>query len=240
MVNGFELLNIYFDKLFDRDARVFAFGQDVGNIGDVNQGLAGLQKKFGEDRIFDVGIREWSIMGQSIGMAMRGLRPISEIQYLDYIAYGLEPLNDDLATLRYRSNGQQQAPALIRTRGHRLEGIWHTGSPIGMLVNTLQGMYILVPRNMTQAAGMYNTMMQSDDPALIIECLNGYRLKERLPENIGEYTVPLGVPDVLQEGTDVTLVTYGSCVRVAQKGVEQLKKSWYFCRTNRYSDNASL
>ena len=225
LINGFELLNKFFDKAFAKDPRLFAFGQDVGNIGDVNQGLAGLQKVYGEERIFDVGIREWSIMGQSIGMAMRGLRPISEIQYLDYIIYGLEPLNDDLATLRYRSNGTQQAPAIIRTRGHRLEGIWHTGSPIGLLANALQGIYLLVPRNMTQAAGFYNTMLQSNDPALIIECLNGYRLKERLPENLGTYTVPLGVPEILQEGTDVTLVTYGSCVRVAQKGLQLLENT---------------
>ena len=163
-------------------------------------------------------------MGQAIGMAMRGLRPIAEIQYLDYLMYGLPALSDDLASLRYRSNGIQQAPAIIRTRGHRLEGIWHAGSPLGMLIHALRGMYVLTPRNMVQAAGMYNTMLQSDDPAIIIECLNGYRLKERAPENIGEYTVPLGVPDVLQEGTDVTLVTYGSCVRIAQQGIQLLEK----------------
>ena len=222
--NGFEILNTFFDRVLDRDPRVYAFGEDVGHIGDVNQGFAGLQKKYGKERVFDTGIREWTIMGQAIGMAMRGLKPIAEIQYLDYLIYGLEPLNDDLATLRYRSNGQQQAPAIIRTRGHRLEGIWHAGSPLGMIINALRGVYVLVPRNMTQAAGFYNTMLQSDDPALIIECLNGYRLKEKLPDNIGAYTVPLGVPEILQEGTDVTLVTYGSCVRVAQAGMKLLEE----------------
>ncbi len=221
--NGFEILNTFFDQTFEKLPHVCAFGEDLGNIGDVNQGFANLQKKYGESRIFDTGIREWTIMGQAIGMAMRGLRPIAEIQYLDYLVYGLEPLTDDLATLRYRTNGIQQAPAIIRTRGHRLEGIWHAGSPMGMIVNSLRGMYILTPRNMVQAAGFYNTMLQSDDPALVIECLNGYRLKERLPDNITEYTIPLGVPEVLEEGSDVTLVTYGSCVRVAQEAIKMLK-----------------
>ncbi len=225
MKNGFEILNTFFDKAFARDPRLVAFGEDVGHIGDVNQGFAGLQKKYGKQRIYDTGIREWTIMGQAIGLSMRGLRPIAEIQYLDYLIYGLEPLTDDLATLRYRSNGIQRAPAIIRTRGHRLEGIWHAGSPIGMILNSLRGMYVLVPRNMTQAAGFYNTMLQSDDPALIIESLNGYRLKEKLPDNIGEYTVPLGVPEVLREGRDVTLVTYGSCVRIAQTGVSLLEQA---------------
>ncbi len=224
MVNGYQLLNSCFDAALDKYPRLYAFGEDVGQIGDVNQGFAGLQKKYGDDRVFDTGIREWTIMGQAIGMAMRGLRPIAEIQYLDYLMYGLEPLSDDLATLRYRSNGIQQAPAIIRTRGHRLEGIWHAGSPIGMLVNALRGMYICVPRNMTQAAGFYNSLLRSDDPALVIECLNGYRLKERMPDNIGEFTVPLGVPEVLVGGEDLTLVTYGSCVRVAMKGVEMLEQ----------------
>ncbi len=222
--NGFEILNTFFDKIFEKYPNVYAFGEDLGNIGDVNQGFANLQKKYGESRIFDTGIREWSIMGQAIGMAMRGLRPIAEIQYLDYLIYGLEPLSDDLATLRYRTNGIQQAPAIIRTRGHRLEGIWHAGSPTSMIVGALRGMYVLTPRNMVQAAGFYNTLLQSDDPAIIIECLNGYRLKEKLPDNIGEYTVPLGVPDILETGSDVTLVTYGSCVRVAQEGVALLKQ----------------
>ncbi|MCB9283816.1 MAG: transketolase [Lewinellaceae bacterium] len=223
--NGYEILNTFFDLAFSKYPNLLAFGEDLGQIGDVNQGFAGLQAKYGEDRIFDTGIREWTIMGQAIGMAMRGLRPIAEIQYLDYLIYGLEPLTDDLATLRYRSAGIQQAPAIIRTRGHRLEGIWHAGSPMGMLLGALRGMYICVPRNMTQAVGMYNTLLQSDDPALVIECLNGYRLKERLPDNLGAFTVPLGVPEVLEEGSDVTLVTYGSCVRIAQTGIELLKQT---------------
>ena len=222
--NGYEILNAFFDQAFERHPNLYAFGEDVGHIGDVNQGFAGLQKKYGEHHVFDAGIREATIMGQAIGMAMRGLRPIAEIQYLDYLIYGLQPLADDLATLRYRSNGQQKAPAIIRTRGHRLEGIWHAGSPLGMIINSLRGMYVLVPRDMVRAVGMYNTMLQSDDPALIIECLNGYRLKERLPENIGEYTIPLGVPEVLRPGTDLTLATYGSCVRVAQAGAGLLEK----------------
>ena len=222
--NGYEIINEFFDRKFANDPRILAFGEDVGKIGDVNQGFAGLQKKYGKNRIFDTGIREWSIMGQAIGLAMRGFRPIAEIQYLDYLIYGLEPLSDDLATLRWRSAGIQSAPAIIRTRGHRLEGIWHAGSPLGMILNSLRGMYVLVPRNMVQAAGLYNTMLQSDDPAIIIECLNGYRLKEEMPVNIGEYTIPHGVPEVLQEGEDITIVTYGSCVRVAQKGIELLEK----------------
>ncbi len=222
--NGYEILNAYFDKILNDNPTVFAFGEDVGQIGDVNQGFAGMQNKYGEARVFDTGIREWTIVGQAIGMAMRGLRPIAEIQYLDYLIYGLEPLTDDLATVRYRCNGLQQAPAIIRTRGHRLEGIWHAGSPLGMILNALRGVYVITPRNMVQAAGFYNTMLQSDDPALIIECLNGYRLKERVPENLGEYTVPLGVPEVLREGTDLTLVTYGSCVRVAEAGIELLEE----------------
>jgi pyruvate/2-oxoglutarate/acetoin dehydrogenase E1 component len=223
LINGYQVLNACFDKALERYPNLLAFGEDVGQIGDVNQGFAGLQKKYGEQRVFDTGIREWTIMGQAIGMAMRGLRPIAEIQYLDYLIYGLEPLSDDLATLRYRTNGLQHAPAIIRTRGHRLEGIWHAGSPIGMLLGALRGIYLLVPRDMTQAAGFYNTMLQSDDPALIIECLNGYRLKERLPDNVGEFTVPLGLPEILEEGTDVTLVTYGSCVRIAQEALPLLE-----------------
>lgn len=222
--NGFEILNAFFDTALETHPNLFAFGEDVGNIGDVNQGFAGLQKKYGEHRVFDTGIREWTIMGQAIGMAMRGLRPIAEIQYLDYLIYGLQPLADDLATLRYRSNNIQQAPAIIRTRGHRLEGIWHAGSPMGMIIHALRGMYVLVPRNMTQAAGFYNTMLQSDDPAIIVECLNGYRLKEKQPDNIGEYTMPLGVPEILHHGDDVTLVTYGSCVRIAQAAIDLLTK----------------
>jgi pyruvate/2-oxoglutarate/acetoin dehydrogenase E1 component/TPP-dependent pyruvate/acetoin dehydrogenase alpha subunit len=221
--NGFEVLNHFFDIALGKHQELFAFGEDVGKIGGVNQGFMGMQDKYGEAKVFDTGIREWTIMGQAIGMAMRGLRPIAEIQYLDYLLYGLAPLSDDLATLRYRSNGMQQAPAIIRTRGHRLEGIWHSGSPMGLIINSLRGIYILTPRNFVQAAGMYNTMLQSDDPALIIECLNGYRLKEKMPDNIGEYTVPLGVPEVLKHGTDVTLVTYGSNIRVALDGIELLE-----------------
>ncbi len=222
-LNGYQIINKFFDFVLDKYPEVVAFGEDVGKIGDVNQGFAGLQEKYGIERVFDTGIREWSIMGQAIGLAMRGLRPIVEIQYLDYLIYGLQPLCDDLATLRYRSNGLQQAPAIIRTRGHRLEGIWHAGSPMAMLLNALKGMYIAVPRNMVQAAGIYNTLLQGDDPGLVVECLNGYRLKESMPENIGEYTVPLGVPEVLKEGTDITLITYGSCIRVAQNAITLLE-----------------
>jgi len=223
-VNGFQILNAYFDQLFERKPETFAFGEDVGFIGDVNQGFAGLQSKYGIERIFDTGIREWTIVGQAIGMAMRGLRPIAEIQYLDYLVYAMSPLTDDLATLRYRSNGIQKAPVIIRTRGHRLEGIWHAGSPMALLLASLRGMYICVPRNMTQAAGMYNTLMQADDPAIVVECLNGYRLKERQPDNLDQFTVPLGMPEVLKEGSDVTLVTYGSCVRIAQDACKLLEQ----------------
>ncbi len=222
-VPGFKVLNIFFDMKFKEDSRLVAFGEDVGMIGDVNQGFAGLQKSFGKERVFDTGIREWTIMGQAIGLAMRGFRPIAEIQYLDYLIYGHSPLSDDLATLRYRSGGLQMAPAIIRTRGHRLEGIWHAGSPLGMLINSLRGMYILTPRDMVQAAGMYNTMLQSDDPAIIIECLNGYRLREKMPSNVGEYTVPIGVPEIIEEGRDITLVTYGSMVRIASEAVKLLR-----------------
>jgi pyruvate/2-oxoglutarate/acetoin dehydrogenase E1 component/TPP-dependent pyruvate/acetoin dehydrogenase alpha subunit len=221
--SGYEIINTFFDKTFENRNDVFAFGEDVGQIGDVNQGFAGLQAKYGKERIFDAGIREWTIMGQAIGMAMRGLRPIAEIQYLDYIYYALAPLADDLTTLRYRTNGLQQAPAIIRTRGHRLEGIWHSGSPLGMIVNSLRGMYVCVPRNFVQAAGMYETLLQSNDPALVIEPLNAYRLKEVLPDNIGSFTVPLGVPERITEGSDVTLVTYGSCVRIAENAVKILE-----------------
>lgn len=221
---GYLVLNAVFDHNLKEYPALHAFGEDVGDIGDVNQGFMGMQKKYGDNRVFDSGIREWTIMGQAIGMAMRGLRPIAEIQYIDYLIYGLAPLTDDLATLRWRSNGIQQSPAIIRTRGHRLEGIWHSGSPSGMMLSTLRGMYICVPRNMTQAAGMYNTLLQSNDPAIVVECLNGYRLKEKMPDNVGEFTVPLGMVETLQEGTDVTLVTYGSCVRIAQKGLKMLEE----------------
>jgi len=221
---GFQILNHFFDQAMERYNNLFAFGEDLGKIGDVNQGFAGLQDKYGEERIFDTGIREWTIIGQGIGMAMRGMRPIAEIQYLDYLLYGLVPLSDDLATLRYRTKGIQQAPMIIRTRGHRLEGIWHTGSPIGMMLHSLRGIYVCVPRNTVQAAGMYNTLLQSNDPAIVVECLNGYRIKETLPDNLGAFTIPLGVPEVLTDGNDVTLVTYGSCVRIAEKAVKELSK----------------
>ncbi len=220
--NGYEIINSYFDNMLATRPETLAFGEDVGQIGDVNQGFMGLQEKHGKHRVFDTGIREWTIMGQGIGLAMRGLRPIAEIQYLDYLLYGLVPLSDDLATLQYRTKGKQRAPLIIRTRGHRLEGVWHSGSPMGMIINALRGINVLVPRNMTQAAGFYNTLLQSDEPGLVIECLNGYRLKETQPDNIFEFTVPVGTPEILQSGSDVTLVTYGSCVRVAQEGIAML------------------
>ncbi len=222
-LNGYEILNRCFDSILERDSRVVAFGEDVGKIGDVNQAFAGLQEKFGVKRVFDTGIREATIMGQGMGLAMRGLRPIAEIQYLDYLIYGLQPLSDDLATLHYRTRGGQKAPLIVRTRGHRLEGIWHTGSPMGMIINSLRGMHVCVPRNMVQAAGMYNTLLAADEPAIVVECLNGYRLKETLPSNIAEFRVPLGIPEVVKEGTDITLVTYGSCVRVAQEAIAMLE-----------------
>lgn len=222
-LNGFEIINRFFEQAFRRIPELYVFGEDVGKIGDVNQGLAGLQAKFGEHRIFDTGIREWTIVGQAIGMALRGLRPVAEIQYLDYLLYALSPLSDDVATLRWRSHGRQAMPLIIRTRGHRLEGIWHSGSPMSVLLGSLRGIHICVPRNMTQAVGIYNTLLQSDDPGLVIEPLNAYRLKEALPENLDTFTVPLGVPEVLRSGTDVTLVTYGSCVRIAQEASERLQ-----------------
>lgn len=222
VINGYKIMNAYFDKLFAADERVLAFGQDVGKIGDVNQGFAGLQAKYGEQRIFDVGIREWTIVGQAIGLSLRGLKPIAEIQYLDYLIYALAPLSDDVASMRYRSNGIQCAPLIVRTRGHRLEGIWHSGSPIAMMLNSLKGIHLIVPRNMVQAAGFYQTMIQSDDPAIIVECLNAYRLKERLPDNIGTYCLPLGVPEILEEGNHITVVTYGSCVRIALQAIEMV------------------
>ena len=225
LLSGFEILNRSFDILFGRDVRLVAFGEDVGQLGDVNQGFAGLQQKYGADRIMDTGIREATIVGQAIGLAMRGLRPIAEIQYLDYLMYGLQVLSDDLATLHYRTRGGQKAPAIIRTRGHRLEGIWHAGSPLGMMLHALKGIHILVPRNMTQAAGFYNTLLKGDDPAIVIEVLNGYRLKERLPNNLGDFTLPLGVPEILRAGTDITLVTYGACCRIAMSAAQQLEET---------------
>jgi pyruvate/2-oxoglutarate/acetoin dehydrogenase E1 component/TPP-dependent pyruvate/acetoin dehydrogenase alpha subunit len=221
-VNAYEVLNKYFDALFSSNSKVYAFGEDVGFIGDVNQGFAGLQEKHGADRISDTGIRELTIIGQAIGMAIRGLRPIAEIQYLDYLLYGLQPLSDDVATTHYRTNGQQSCPVIIRTRGHRLEGIWHSGSPMGMIVNSLRGMYVCVPRDMVQAVGMYNTLLQSNDPAIVIECLNGYRLKEKLPNNLLEFTVALGMPEIINKGTDITIVSYGSMLRIIEEAVVRL------------------
>jgi pyruvate/2-oxoglutarate/acetoin dehydrogenase E1 component/TPP-dependent pyruvate/acetoin dehydrogenase alpha subunit len=221
-MNGFEILNHFFDETFKNNSLALAFGEDLGNIGDVNQGFAGLQLKYGDSRIFDTGIREATIMGQGVGLALRGFRPIAEIQYLDYLLYGLQVLSDDLATLQYRTAGGQCAPLIIRTRGHRLEGIWHTGSPMQMILGSLRGMYVCVPRNMTQAAGMYQTLLQSNEPGLVIECLNGYRLKEKLPSNLGQFNVPLGKIEVLEKGTDVTIVTYGSCVKIALDAMELL------------------
>lgn len=229
IVDGREVLQMCFDAALQRDPRVLAFGEDVGKIGDVNQGFAGLQQKHGEWRVTDTGIRECTIIGQGIGLAMRGLRPIAEIQYLDYFIYALQTLSDDLATLRYRTKGGQKAPLIVRTRGHRLEGVWHAGSPIGMILHSLRGIYLLVPRNMTQAAGFYNTMLRSDDPAIIIECLNGYRLKERLPDNIGEFTVPLGVPEILKTGNDFTIVTYGSMCRIVMDAARALEEVGISC-----------
>jgi pyruvate/2-oxoglutarate/acetoin dehydrogenase E1 component/TPP-dependent pyruvate/acetoin dehydrogenase alpha subunit len=228
-VNGYEVLNHYFDELFSANKKVFAFGEDVGAIGDVNQGFAGLQKKHGEDRIFDTGIRELTIIGQGIGLAFRGLRPIAEIQYLDYLLYGLQPLSDDVCTTHFRTAGQQSVPLIVRTRGHRLEGIWHSGSPMGMAINALRGMYICVPRNMVQAAGMYNTLLQGNDPGLMVESLNGYRLKEKLPSNLLAITVPLGVPEIIKEGSDITIVTYGTMVRIVQDAAIVLEKHEIHC-----------
>ncbi len=228
-VNGYEVLNKYFDELFASNKKVIAFGEDLGFIGDVNQGFSGLQAKYGEQRIFDTGIRELTIMGQGIGLALRGLRPIAEIQYIDYLLYGLEPLSDDAATTHFRTKGQQSVPLIVRTRGHRLEGIWHSGSPMGMAINALRGMYICVPRNMVQAVGMYNTLLLANDPALMVECLNGYRLKEKLPSNLIAYTVPLGMPEIIKEGTDITMVSYGSTLRIVEEAAESLHKQKISC-----------
>ncbi|MBN1650133.1 MAG: hypothetical protein JW857_02325 [Bacteroidales bacterium] len=221
-VPGREILRDNWDYIYQNNPLVVAFGEDVGKIGGVNQTYEGLQEKYGEHRIFDTGIREATIIGQGLGMAIRGLRPIAEIQYFDYLLYGLQVMSDDIATMLYRTKGGQKAPIIISTRGHRLEGIWHSGSPLSMVINSIRGMQVCVPRNMTQAAGFYNTLLASDEPALVIEPLNGYRLKERRPSNIGEYRVALGKPEVLKQGRDITLVTYGSCVRIAEDAVEQL------------------
>ncbi|WP_221389824.1 thiamine pyrophosphate-dependent enzyme [Dyadobacter sp. NIV53] len=223
-VDGREIIRSYFNALFERDPRVLALGEDVGMIGDVNQGMAGLQEKFGELRITDTGIREATIVGQGVGLAMRGLRPIVEIQYFDYIYYALATLTDDLATLQYRTAGGQKAPLIVRTRGHRLEGIWHSGSPMGTMLSSLRGMHVIVPRNFTQAAGFYNTLIKGDDPALVIEPLNSYRQKEILPDNISEICLPLGVPEVLRQGKDITIVTYGSMCRIVMEATVQLQQ----------------
>jgi pyruvate/2-oxoglutarate/acetoin dehydrogenase E1 component len=220
-LNGFEILNKFFDQTLANNPKVFAFGEDVGNIGDVNQGFAGLQEKHGKWRVFDAGIREATIMGQGIGMALRGLRPIAEIQYLDYLLYGLQTLSDDVATLQWRTKGGQKCPLIVRTRGHRLEGVWHSGSPMGMMINALRGINICVPRNMVQAAGMYNTLLQADEPAIVVECLNGYRLKEKMPSNLSTMTIPLGVPDIVEVGDEVTIVSYGSTIRIIQDAMKE-------------------
>ncbi len=222
-VPGRQVLRENFDHIFSNNPLVVTFGEDVGHIGGVNQSLEGLQKKYGELRITDTGIRETTILGQGIGLALRGMKPIAEIQYFDYLLYALQTMSDDLATTAYRTRGNMIAPVIVRTRGHRLEGIWHSGSPLSMVINSIRGIYVCVPRNMTQAAGFYNTLLEANDTALVIEPLNGYRLKEKLPENVGEFKTPLGIPEILEEGTDITLVTYGSCVRIAQDALEQLK-----------------
>jgi len=226
---GRVIIRDNFDHLFNKYPELVAFGEDVGKIGGVNQTYEGLQKKYGEWRITDTGIREATIVGQGIGLAMRGFRPIAEIQYFDYLLYALQVMSDDLATLQYRTRGGQKAPLIISTRGHRLEGIWHAGSPLSMVINSIRGVYVCVPRNMTQAAGFYNTFLESDDPALIIEPLNAYRLKEKIPENIGEFKTPLGKCEVLEEGSDITIVTYGSCVRIAQDAITQLNEFSISC-----------
>jgi len=220
--DGRMIIRNNFDALFTKYPELLIFGEDVGNIGDVNQGLEGMQEKYGENRVGDAGIREATILGQGIGMAMRGLRPIAEIQYLDYLLYALQIMSDDLATLHYRTAGRQKAPLIIRTRGHRLEGIWHSGSPMGMIVNAIRGIHVLVPRNMVKAAGFYNTLMETDEPALVIECLNGYRLKEKMPVNLGEFKTPIGVVETIKEGKDITLVSYGSTLRVVEQAAKEL------------------
>ncbi len=221
---GFEVLNACFDAALAREPRFIAFGEDVGRLGDVNQAFRGLQDKYGPLRVSDTGIREATIVGQAIGMALRGLRPLAEIQYLDYLLYALQILSDDLASLLWRTKGGQIAPVIVRTRGHRLEGIWHSGSPMGAILHLLRGMHVLVPRDMTRAAGFYNTLLRAEEPALVIEVLNGYRIRERLPDNIGEFTVPLGVPETLRAGSDITLVTYGACCRIALEAANLLSE----------------
>ena len=221
---GFEVINAAFDAALTRDSKLIAFGEDVGKLGDVNQGFKGMQEKYGEFRVTDTGIREATIMGQAIGMAMRGLRPIAEIQYLDYVLYALQTMSDDLASLHWRTAGGQKAPVIVRTRGHRLEGVWHAGSPMSGILSLTRGMYVLVPRDMTRAAGFYNTLLKSDEPAIVVEVLNGYRVKEKLPDNIGEITLPLGVPETIRQGKDITIVTYGACCRIVLDAAEKLSK----------------
>lgn len=221
-VDGRLVLRDNFDQILNQHPEVLIFGEDSGNIGDVNQGLEGLQEKYGELRVSDAGIREATILGQGIGMAMRGLRPIAEIQYLDYLLYALQIMSDDLATVQYRTHGKQKAPLIVRTRGHRLEGIWHSGSPMGMIIHALRGIHVLVPRNMTKAAGFYNTLLESDEPALLVECLNGYRLKEKMPTNLSEIRTPIGVVETIKTGTDITLVSYGSTLRLVEQAAQEL------------------
>lgn len=220
--DGRMVMRNNFDAIFSKYPEALVFGEDCGNIGDVNQGLEGMQEKYGDFRVCDAGIREATILGQGIGMAMRGLRPIAEIQYLDYLLYAIQIMSDDLATLQYRTAGRQKAPLIIRTRGHRLEGIWHSGSPMGMIINAIRGIHVLVPRNMTKAAGFYNTLLTTDEPALVVECLNGYRLKEKMPANLGEFKTPLGVVETLKEGKDITLVSYGSTLRIVEQAAKEL------------------
>jgi len=227
--DGRMILRDNFDALFTKYPEALVFGEDAGNIGDVNQGLEGMQEKYGELRVADTGIREATIIGQGIGMALRGLRPIAEIQYLDYLLYAIQIMSDDLATLQYRTLGKQKAPLIVRTRGHRLEGIWHSGSPMGMIINAIRGMHVLVPRNMTQAAGFYNTLLECDEPALIIECLNGYRLKEKAPLNYGEFKTPIGVVETLRKGSDITLVSYGSTLRLVEQAAKELFETGIDC-----------
>jgi pyruvate/2-oxoglutarate/acetoin dehydrogenase E1 component/TPP-dependent pyruvate/acetoin dehydrogenase alpha subunit len=227
--DGRMILRDNFDAIFSKYPETLIFGEDAGNIGDVNQGLEGMQEKYGELRVADVGIREATILGQGIGMALRGLRPIAEIQYLDYLLYAIQIMSDDLATLQYRTVGKQKAPLIIRTRGHRLEGIWHSGSPMGMIINAIRGIHVLVPRNMTQAAGFYNALLECDEPALVIECLNGYRLKEKMPLNYGEFKTPIGVVETLRKGTDITLVSYGSTLRLVEQAAKELFEAGIDC-----------
>jgi pyruvate/2-oxoglutarate/acetoin dehydrogenase E1 component/TPP-dependent pyruvate/acetoin dehydrogenase alpha subunit len=227
--NGYEILNKYFDELFAANNKVVAFGEDLGKIGDVNQGFAGLQQKYGTSRIFDTGIRELTIMGQGVGMAMRGLRPIAEIQYLDYLLFGLQILSDDAATLHFRSTGKQIAPIIVRTRGHRLEGIWHSGSPMGLMINALKGFHVCVPRNMVQAIGFYNSLLEGKNPGIVVECLNGYRLKEKTPISLLEYKLPFGIPEVVREGNDITIVTYGSTLRIVEEAADFLAEQGIDC-----------